>query len=218
MKLNVKALLSAGSMLLAVESNAAVLAVNNIGSGPGDTLYASYDNLPMSSGVVTMGYFPAGITPTTLGELMDNIGNFTLVASAVVGQSVTLNGAAAGYAESSLMAAPGGLVPASGGLFGRNIYSIVSSASSLGAATAADYFALVLIGTFQDDTSFEKQYFSNPGAAGAQVILGSIGSITTTTPAGNGTYATLRMAVIPEPSVVLLGAGGALGLLGRRRN
>lgn len=48
---------------------------------------------------------------------MDNLGNFTLLASAVAGQSATLNGAAAGYADSSLVAAPGGLVPASGGLF-----------------------------------------------------------------------------------------------------
>ncbi|RYD40625.1 MAG: hypothetical protein EOP85_13950 [Verrucomicrobiaceae bacterium] len=64
---------------------------------------------------------------------------------------------------------------------------------------------------------FENEYFGNP--AGGTVVLGSAGKVTGDV-SGSSTattvYDTVQLAVIPEPSVSLLGAIGILGLLYRR--
>ncbi len=198
-------------------ADAATMAVNNLGTGPGDVLYTNSANVPMSGGVVTMGYFSAGIAPTTIAQLQAALGSYTLVTSAIPGDvSAVLGENVAGYASQLLNTTVlGGQVTGANELLGRPIYSIVADNANLQAATQ---FALVRIGTFADDVPFENQYFSNP--AGGTVIIGTTGSIDVQNnpPTGNGTYVTLQMTAVPEPSAALLGALGALGLLRRRRN
>lgn len=201
-------------------SNGAQMILNNVVGGPGDTLYATSTNTLMNGGVVAIGYFnTSAINPTTIADLASNISNFIIVTSAVPGSnSDTLGGSFAGYLEqTSFTSVSGGLVTPSNNsaLLNRNIYEIVTSASSLAAATGTSEFALLKIGTFQDDGALENQYFGDP--AGKTPIIGTLGTFNGDAGGGPGTYNTLKMAVVPEPSAALLGAIGALGLLRRRR-
>jgi|LakMenEpi03Aug12_release.lakeMendotaPanAssembly.Ray.scaffolds.fasta_scaffold177063_2 hypothetical protein len=215
------AILSALTLLSgSMNSNAASFIISNVVNGIGDTLYADASNNLMNGGIVTIGYFSAVIDVTdidTIPELYAQLSNFTTVTSLAPGSySTTLDGLYAGYAEQS-EATSAGNITVGNALLGRSIYSIITNASSLAAATAASQFALVLIGTIADDNPVENTYSANPVNA---PIIGSIGSYTGNA-SGLGTvedtYVTLKMSAVPEPSAALLGAFGVLGLLRRRR-
>lgn len=79
----------------------------------------------------------------------------------------------------------------------------------------AAQYALLAIGALRLDEPLENQYFSNP--LGLTPIIGTVGAFTGDAGAGPGIYQTLNMAVVPEPSTILLNALGLLGLLWQRR-
>jgi PEP-CTERM motif len=202
-----------------VSANGATMAVNNLVGGPGDILYADSGNNLMSGGIVTMGYFDAGVTPTTIAELQTAIGlgQYTTITSTFVGDTIPVFGISySGYASQLTdTTVPGGLVTAAP-LLGRSIYSIVANDSNLSLATE---FALVDLGVFVDESATEQNYYSNP--AGGTVIVGTLSTITVADgrATGDGLYGTLQtVAAVPEPSTALLGALGVLALLRRRRN
>lgn len=202
-------------------SNAAVFVISNVGDLLTDTLYADSAGMPMTGGVVTIGYFTSGIAQgdvDTIPELVANLGNYTIQSSAAPGSSLgTSYGdiSIAGYANNSDTPTDIGqvLASASNPLIGRVVYSIFGNAATLALSTE---FAMVAIGTIQDEATATATFSSNPinpaiiGTNGTWE--GDIGL-----ELGTQTYGTLQLAAIPEPSAALLGALGALGLLRRRR-
>jgi hypothetical protein len=219
-----KTMIFAFSSLIAgmMPLNAAKVMVYNAFVGPGDTLYANFDNsLMATSGLVTMGYFPASVTSfdiDTIPELLSKLSSYTLITSKVPGSySDTIGLPAPGYAIQDIFTNIG-VVTSGSPLLGRKMYSIVTSAPTLGAATLASEFALVEVGTIKDDLPVENTYTSlDPTNALFVPLIGTIGSFNGETTLGTGTFLTLKMSYVPEPSTALLGALGVLGALGLRR-
>ena len=213
-----RTILVALSSLIAgvVACNAAGVMIVNIDAGVGDTLYATSNNTLMSSGLVTMGYFPATITTAdidTLPELLLNLNNYTTITSAVPGTVSTLLGTAnPGYVDQPGFNTSLGSVTAGNPLLGRMLYSIVTNGNTL---TGNTEYALVAIGALKDDVPFANDYVSNP--KGLLPIIGTLGAFNGDAGGGDGSYGTLKMLAVPEASTALLGALGALGLLRRRR-
>lgn len=215
MKMKTTLLAVTGLIACMTASNAAVVFVGNVVAGPGDTLYAKQDNSLMTSGLVSIGYFSASVTTAdidTIPELFARLGDFTLITSQTPGNPDSI-GVSPGYANQdnpTTLAAVTGANP----LLGRMLYTIVTSASTLGTATGLSQFALVPVGPFKDDVPNENTYSTNPTNA---PIIGTIGAFNGDTALGSGAYNTLKMTSVPEASTALLGALGALGLLRRRR-
>jgi hypothetical protein len=203
--------LSALAFLGVQTSNAASFLVTNVGDLTTDTIYASSSGVPLSTGIATIGYFPSGIIISTLSDLTNNIGSFSIQSSGIIGSTASvlglnISGFAAVENPTNI-----GIVTIGNTLLGRPIYSIIGDGLSLEASTA---FAVVQVGEILDDVPFENSYTSNP--AGKTPIIGSSGLFNgELIPDLPGTYTTLNL--IPEPSAALLGALGALGLLRRRR-
>lgn len=227
--MKIKLTLFALSALVAtsVTSNAALFAITNVANGPGDTLYATNSNTLMTSGLVTLGYFGAGVTQSqidTISELhaiLQTSGSFTTITSSIPGLGTSQVGD--GYADGTATPVNLGNITLGNPLLGRTIYSIVVSAPSLelfasGVLNQSNQVALVNMGLIKDDVPDVQQYFSNP-VTPATVVIGSYDTFTISDGSGlgDGSYNTLKMAVVPEPSAALLGAVGALGLLRRRR-
>lgn len=203
-------------------ANAANMVVSNVALGPGaagDTLFASKANVPLSSGIVTMGYFTAGfdvnanLAPANWANL---VANFTVVTSAVPGtNSSTLGGAFAGYVEAEGFAA--GTITTGNPLLGRMLYTFVGgSATLLQSITDPNTgIALFEVRALADDVPFDQTYVANPSLG--TVKIGAAGSFEGDAGAGPGTYKTLQLVAVPEPSALLLGALGILGFVRRRR-
>ncbi len=213
-------LLTLATMFVGVmSSNAATMIISNVTDGPGDTLYATSTNSLMNGGIVTMGYFAAGITQSqinTISGLVANLGSFTIVTSLAPGSpSSSLSASVPGYAQQDTPTSIGNITGVNP-LLGRTVYSIVTSAASLALATGSSEFALLNLGNITDDVPVEGSFSADP--KGRVPVIGTIGTFTGDPGSGAGTYGTLKMAVVPEPSAALLGAIGALGLLRRRRN
>lgn len=208
-------------------SRGAQFIINNVvNGGTGDVLFAQNNwsgdpdnnSTPLGLGMVAFGYFNTDLPESsfnTYAGLYDQLPNFVVITTADFNSpSSTLGGVArAGYVEQNSWTS-GGMIPAGSPLVGRSLYLIFTSEPSL---TSAFNLAVVRVGALSDDSGFEKQYFGNP--AGGTVVLGSAGKVTGDV-SGSSTattvYDTVQLAVIPEPSVSLLGAMGILGLLYRR--
>jgi hypothetical protein len=233
MKTKTKTSILALTILLGgtIASNAAIFLVSNVVDFQTDTLYATSSNVPMTSGVVAVGYFGSTIVDTdvdTIPELFSLLGTFTTQSFFVPGSNMGTYGISVpGYADNSDLAATSGNILTGNALLNRPVYSIVTDAASLATATATSGFALVRIGTINNDEGGELSYSSNP--AGLTPLIGSTDTLTTTLgidfdgpggdPAlGASTYSTLKLSAVPEPSAALLGAIGAMALLRRRRN
>ena len=206
-------------------SNAATFFISNVGNGPGDTLYADKNNTPLAAGFTAIGYFTSPVLQTsidTIGGLQSQLllGTFTTVTST---SDLTAGGLGNGYVDTSVSPVDLGSITGSNALIGRTIYLITTNQSSLtnfanGSGTN-NQVALVNFGTILDDVPDVQQYTGNP-AAPATVVIGSAGTYEETSSGylGDGTYNTLKLSAIPEPSAALLGAIGAMALLRRRRN
>ena len=223
MKLKSTLFVITGLLAGVLTSSAASVALFNVGSGAGsDVLFADKDNnLLGGTGLVTVGYFAAGVTQDqidSIPELVSALGGFTLITSATPGTSAALS--AAGYLAEDPVSM--GSITASGAgsqvaLLGRQLYSITTNAASLAAATLSSQFALFSVAKILDDSPLPNDYVVNP--SGTTPIIGTLGSfVGNPGDQGEGTYTTLKMDAVPEPSAALLGALGALGLLRRRRN
>jgi len=218
MKLKKTLIVASALVAGALTSNAATYSLFNVAGGPGvDTLWANLDGSLMNgTGFVTMGYFATNPLTTdidTIAELVALKSTFTAVQTATPGLSATFE--AAGYlaedADSSATSITG-----SNALIGRKLYAIASNASSLAAATALDAFSLFEVATIGDDSPIEQSYVANPN--GVTPIIGELDSGDFgDLGLGEGTYTTLKLVGVPEPSAALLGAFGVLGLLRRRR-
>lgn len=180
------------------------LIVSNVAVGPGDTLYANWDGSLMDGGLVTMGYFPAAVARgdiDTVEELIARLSSFTVVASQGPGElSPVLGGEFPGYADQGEFSSVG-IVTVESALYGRTIYSIVTSASTLGAVTCGDGIGMLAIGTFREDLPVENQYTSNP--TGLTPVIGSIGSYVGDPGPGWGTYSTFVLERILCPAHVV---------------
>ena len=165
--------------------------------------------------MVTEGYFPAGVTQSqidTVPDLLALIGSFTVVNSAVPGSfSPTLGGAFPGYVDQSTFATIDLVTPTSP-LFGRTIYSIITTAATVGSMTPSDQVGLIAIGTIHEDAPLEYQYFSMSGTV---PIIGRTGTWVGDAGGGYGTYRTFDL--MPEPTYAILTAVGTLTFLLRRR-
>ncbi len=220
-QMKLRLLIAATSAALIFPASAALMQIENLFAPGGGTLYADKDNSLMSSGIVTIGYFPSGVNPTNIPSLLANIGGFTVIDSQTVSNHwffappfspvVTQVPGYAGTATAQQV--PGGPVTAGSPLLGRDIYSIVSNAASLGAATADSQFAMVSLGAFLDDGPGENTYISNP--TGSTPIIGSFD----TTNIEGDTFATLKMdvAIVPEPSAMVLTMFFSAALCMRRK-
>lgn len=214
-----------GSLFCLASSNAATVIITNANDGLTDTLYADADNNPLSTGIVSAGYFASTVTPAdidTIPELFAALGGFTTITSIAFGSfSDTLGGVFAGYADQFVAGPPSdatdiGSILGTNPLFGRAIYTIVTDASSLGAATATSGFALFQSGVLSGDDPNVVEISVNPPTSGA--IIGDSDSLTGDLAGqGVGNFSTLKLSAVPEPSTLLLSAFGVLGLLRRKR-
>jgi hypothetical protein len=199
-QMKLKLLVAATSAVLILQASAALMQINNLVAGAGDTLYANNDNSLMSAGVVTIGYFPDGVNPTDIASLLANIGSFTVIDSQTAGTHFMFAGPpfnlqTPGYAATATaQQVPGGAVTGDNPLLGRAIYSIISNAASLAAATSDNQFAMVSLGVFLDDDPSENTYIANP--AGRTAIIGGFD----TTVIEGENYFTLKMAVGGGPA------------------
>ena len=206
-------------------SNAATFLVTNVGNGPGDTLYANSSNVLLGSGISTIGYFTSTVSATdidTIAELQSQLllGSFTAVASAT---DFTGGGIGSGYVDGSAGAVTTATIGLTDLLVGRTIYLITTNQASLEAfrdgTGPENQVALVNFGTIAPDVPAPQLYNGNP-IAPATVVIGSTGTYEETSGGllGDGTYNTIKLSAIPEPTTALLGAIGAMALLRRRRN
>lgn len=218
-----QSLIVAGTLLAStIAMQAATVTIANAQGGAGtDTLWANADGSLMTTGKVSVGYFDPSVTVEqidTIAELFSKLGDFMILASATPGSSASI--AAPGY----LMEVPSAsFSPAA--LVGRTLYAIATDASSLGEATLSSAYSMFSFGILVADDPTENDYTANP--AGHAPIIGLLGTFTGNPgaaasdifgPDATGTYTTLKLVAVPEPSAALLGAVGALGLLRRRRN
>lgn len=209
--MKLKLVFASALMALTVSSQAATYIVSNVGDGLTDVLFQAADNSLLDGGIVAIGYFQTGYSFTTS---TDAITNFTTLASALSGSpSDTLGGSFKGYVEGSLE--QGSSILNGNALLGVPLYVFVGNSSTLAASTA---FGLQKVNTFANDAPLEQSYTANL-AGGPTPVFGTVGSYTGDAGGqGSSTYATLKLAAVPEPSTALLGAIGALALLRRRRN
>lgn len=212
LKMSIAAAVSA----LALSANAANYTISNVVDGTSDTLYASNTNSLLSSGVVTLGVFTAGFdVAANLGNPAVLVSNFTTIfaSAAIGGNSATLEGSFAGYAEGSLVDNPN--ILAGNPLLGQILYSFIGDGTTLQTSTA---FALLSMGPLREDDPAENDYTSNPQARVGAPLIGTLGTISGNFGGqGPGDYVTLQLVPIPEPSVALLGLLGAVGFFRRRR-
>lgn len=225
--MNIKTALFASIGLFAgiTATDGAGVIINNLVNGPithtweGDMLYANQDGTLMNGGLVTMGYFPSQVSAAdvdTIGELLAHLATFTTITFAVPGSpNYALGTANPGYVDQPDFTTIG-VIGHGHALRGRMLYSIITSAWSLGSASSSAQYALVAIGSLRVDEPLENQYSSNP--LGLTPIIGTLGTFTGDAGAGSGIYQTLNMAVVPESSTTLLILLGILSLLWRRRS
>lgn len=213
--MKLKLTLTLFSAIVLSQANAATYLVSNVvnGNGTTDALFQNVDNTLLNGGIVALGYFTGGTPSSSLEDIATTISSFTLQASALTGSSsASLEGSFAGYVEADLVS--GASITGSNALLGQSMYVFVGNAATLGASTA---WALVSVGTIQDDLPNEQQYTAQP--YGVTPLIGSVGSFTGNAGGqGSSTFTTLKLAAVPEPSTALLGAIGVMALLRRRRN
>ncbi len=222
-----KTLLPFAAALLGLTSlsQGATYYVNNVITGDtNDWLFEDGDGTLLDGGIVALGNF-GGVTPD-VSDIATLLATFNSLASGLTGSfSIDLGGSFPGYIQvdgdpsTPGVADPvqGPLVTGADPLIGTSVYMFVGNASTLAASTL---FALAEVGTYSDDDPLEAQYNANPFAS--FIPVGGLGSFDTFTgdpgTGANGTYNTLKLAApVPEPSVALIGALGALGFLRRRR-
>lgn len=196
------------------QSNAAIYSIANIVDGATDTLYSNTSNVPLTSGIVTLGVFAAGFdVNANLSNPASLIANFTSFASGAIGSTGAF-GPLAGYAQVNEPVDTASIL-AGNALLGRVLYSFVGDGATLGSSNA---FALLSMGPLKEDDPNENEYNSNPQSRIGAPLIGSIGNFNGDVGLGAGTYQTLQLTpAIPEPSVALLGLLGAVGFFRRRR-
>ena len=214
--MKIKLSLVSALIAMASSANAAVVAVDNVSNGLGDSaaLYENVDGTLVDGGIVAMGYFGSNNPSGDIADITATLADFTVLATGVIGSpSFSLEGSYPGFVEAAAQDV-GDLGTLNNPLIGKKLYAFVGNLSTLASSTA---YALYLVDTFSES---QFTYLAQP--FGITPLIGSVDTITTLSPAIVGgaseTYTTLKLVPVPEPSAALLGAVGALGLLRRRRN
>jgi PEP-CTERM motif len=209
-------------------ASSATLQVGNVTVGPGsiqprDTLFASSSNALLSGTIVTIGYFDDGfvvannLSTSSWGNLVDS---FNILGSEFTGNVGSTYGVPlAGYVEGTpFNSGPFSVISNSNPEFvGRILYGFAGSGADLVTSAANGEIALFSLGAILDDTPTAQTYRTDPTLK--TILIGSTGTFTGLPGVGgdSGTYNTLRLAAVPEPSALLLTALGALALLRRKR-
>jgi len=212
----------------AVVGYSATLQVGNVTSGPGaiqprDTLFASSGNVLLSGSIVTIGFFNDGfIVANSLGagSWGSLVTNFNILGSELTGNvGATYGVSLPGYVEGvAFSAGPYSVIGNTNpGFVGRIMYAFAGSAIDLATSAASGEIGLFVIGTIGDDTPTAQTYRTDPTLK--TILIGSLDTFTGLPGAGGdtGTYNTLKLEAVPEPSALLLSAFGVLGLLRRKR-
>ena len=218
--MKIKTYASAILLCFASIANGAIYTFNNVALGPGDTLYADSNNNYASGTVLTVGTFTIGFD--VAGNLLDQaalLSNYNSVSQVTIGStSETLEGQGGttlfpGYTEYAPVNGADILPP--NGLIGQTLYAFVGNNSSLALSTAFSLF--VVAPSIFDDTTGENEYVINPGNCGT-ILIGELDTSSVDAGAGAGVYNTLKtVAIVPEPSSMLLGLLGAVCMLRRKR-
>lgn len=221
MKIN---LIAAFTLLAATaSSSAAVFVVSNVVGGVAatDALFQNTigsGGALMNGGVVTLGYFGTNsyVPSGSLVNIGTTISDFNVVASGIPGTtSADLGGSFAGFVQAGGITSTPATITGASTLIGRALYVFAGNGATLAASTA---WALKQVNFIGDDVPNDITYLANP-LGGAAPIIGSVGSFVGNAGGqGSGTFSTLQLAAVPEPSTAVLGIIGAFGLLRRRRN
>ena len=220
MKLN---LLTVGAAiaLTASYSNAGTLAASNLAALAGDTLIAINDvPVPVGSAVAQAGYFNVGFdvdAAAAAGDYTELIANFNALGTGVIGNTAGLLGAnVAGLYDVNADYGNSAGQPFEGAL----LYTFIGNKLDLASSTG---YALINSGETADPDGATPDSNLMP-LLGGTYLIGTVGGGTTAdlSPilgAGNENVAmgTFNLVVVPEPSALLLGLVGFVGLLRRRR-
>lgn len=200
--------------LLCVTSfaSAGVVSGTNIDLGAsGDTIILT-GTTPAVTGIATGGWFTAGFD--VAGAIASNnfaslVSNFHVLASGQLGGDDALG---PGYKGNYLFS--NNYVLGTDVALGTVLYTFIGNAANLSSSTL---FALIqhteTVGPDSPSPDSNNLNFGN-----GTVLIGQKGTTTYNFGGGNVSTPSLTLvAAIPEPSTLLLGAVGALGLLRRRR-
>jgi len=173
---------------------------------PTFSAFLSSAGVPIS-GVVTIGTYSS--EPTSALNVLNG---YTSLGS--LGFGTANGGVLDGYAQGAVNVS----LPLGSAAVGQQVYIVVGNAATLAASTE------FLVWKPTSNSAGNTFTADNPvGGPDSVLILGSTGTTVVgnfgfvADIAGSGSQGHFRLAAVPEPSAMLLGAVGALGLLRRRR-
>lgn len=211
--MNYKAIIGAVAIVLSSLANGAIYNISNVVTADQDDwLFQDSDGSALDGGIVALGYFTGGAPSTDISNISATIAAFSLQASGLTNTfSEGLEGSSAGYVETTVN---GAMITAPNAIIGQNMYLFVGNRSTLATSTA---WALAVVRSISADSPFEQSYSANPAGLSVYGNIGQFNTFTGDVGQGSGTYDTLQLVAVPEPSAFLLASLGVLALLRRRR-
>ena len=203
----------------------ASISLNNVGATAPTSLAIAYANssTAASGGIAAAGYF-ATLTDSQVVSLSADIANIgTLVSDFVVVGSTTLDSAFGGGAPGAGLFDANflGVSLPNSTLAGRGLFTFLGNAATL---AASDQWLLWDNGAVIDAQDTPALPDSNSllmAQEGSALIAGGTTTVNVDLSGIGGPASfqlnAIQLAVVPEPSVALLGALGVLGLVRRRR-
>lgn len=227
--MKIKCILAVAVIATTTHSSASTYYINNAINGTvADVLFQDSNGDLLDGGVIAIGHFSGGLPSTSLSDIASIASAFTSVTSLLAGSnSVDLGGSFPGYAQLA-----GGLpnghfqgptILGADPLIGNLVYLFAGNGANLGVfdatlnPTGSTAWALGSIATYSSDDPFEQSYVASPSGATLVGDIGSIGTFTGDSGVANGSFTTLQLSAVPEPSSLLLSAFGAFALLRRKR-
>ncbi len=216
--MKIKAKIIALMIIAPAASQAGTIITSNIQNADGDIVLTDASGVLLSTGIVSAGYFTTGFDVSTAvltNDFVSLYSNFISLTSGAIGQTTLQFGSdIAGFFETPNTNYGAPTVD----MLGKTLYSFFGDGATL---NTSSQFALVQFAeTIDADTPLPDANDLNlfVGAPFA-VLIGSTGGTASVdlNPIGLGTVTNPTLALVPEPSVALLGAFGVLGLLRRRR-
>lgn len=226
MKTSLKTLASVSVASLLINSGqAASISLNNVGATPNASLAIAYagTSTAASGGIAAAGYFST-FSDSEVATLSADIANIpALIADFVVVGSTTLDSAFAGGAPGAGLfdANFTGVTLPNSTRAGAGLYTFLGNSASLAASDQWLLWDNTAVVDAQDTPASPDSNSLLMAQEGSALISG--GSTTVNVDlSGIGGPASfelnaIQFAVVPEPSVALLGVFGVIGLMRRRR-